>query len=123
MDNLNKVISFVLGLVVVVVFAALLAGRIGPFKGLSLFSKNTPTPTVTPTPKLGTKVVVNTNRDENTNTASNNPKYRSYSQNTGTKGGSATSIPSTGSETLLLPLLGFAGAFGAYLKKYGRKTS
>jgi len=110
MENLNKVVSFALGLVVVVVFLAIISGKIDLRKkitgsssvkpassGFSLFGlKPSPTPTLTPTP---TKVPV---------TATTYNQYNSQKPKT---------IPATGSPTILIPVLLSSLVGGLYLKK------
>ena len=114
MDNFNKVLSFILGLVVVIVFFAVLTGRLSLKKGFPFIStKTTPaistkaTPTakadVTPTPTPVSSVVV----------SSPTPTYQRYQTTTKTP----SSIPSTGSPTLLLPFLISTLAAGFYLRK------
>lgn len=109
MDNVNKVISFILGLVVVVIFIAILSGRIkigGTTIPFLSHSNPTPTPTpsikITPTPKITviypTAIVSNTN--------SNSDSYQ----------GGVTSIPSTGPE-LLFPIAASLFAGGMFLRK------
>ncbi len=108
MDSFNKVISFVLGLVVVIVFLAIISGKIDLRKritgitstkststGLSLFGSKpttTPKPTVTPTQK-------------STST------YNQYNNQIPKK------IPATGSPTIILSLLFSSLAGGVYLRK------
>jgi len=108
MDSFNKVISFVLGLVVVVVFLAIISGKIDLRKtitgvstpkttssGFSLFgSKAIPTPTLTTTP-----------------TQKQNSAYNQYNTQT------PKTIPATGSPTIVLPLLFSALSGGLYLRK------
>lgn len=126
MDNMNKVISFILGLVVVVVFVAILAGRIGPFQNLfgRKGSTPSPTPSVTVIPSVNPTIVASGSNEASGQTGS------TYQSNTGTKNPTITtyqtkanSIPSTGSETLLLPLFGSIGLLGAHIRAKGRKTS
>jgi len=109
MDNLNKTVSFVLGLVVVLVFLAVITGRLNLKNKIPFLSgKNTPTPTVkiTPTP---TKLV-ESNKEGST--------YGNYKMKQQEK--APTSIPSTGSPTILLPLL-FSGLGGGFfLKRSGK---
>ncbi|MCX7881044.1 MAG: hypothetical protein N2482_00820 [Patescibacteria group bacterium] len=103
MENFNKIVSFILGLVVVVVFLAVISGKINLKKvAPGLANKNTPTPTmeeVTPTPKAISSVSVS------------NKNYQPYQTRP------ATSIPNTGSPTaiLLTSLLGLPG--GLFLKR------
>lgn len=106
MDGFNRIISFVLGLVVVIVFFAVVTGRINFKGGLPKLTGATATPTksasTTPTPI--SKIVIPTG------------SYGSYKNN-----GKATSIPATGLPTLFVPSL-IAGALGgAFLRKTGKK--
>lgn len=108
MDGFNRIVSFVLGLVVVIVVIAVISGRLklGPQNKTTKISptvvkKVTPTPTKAPTYKGG---------------------------NTGGTGGTTTqpstasvaSIPKTGAETVMIPL-SFAALFGGMFLK--RKSS
>lgn len=109
MDNLNKTLSFILGLVVVLVFLAIVTGRLNLKNKIPLFLGKTspaPTMTVTPTPKsptTGTR-------------AGGNSAYGEYRMRQ-----TPSSIPSTGSPTILLPLL-FSGLGGGFFfKKLGKK--
>jgi hypothetical protein len=128
MDSFNKVISFALGLVVVLVFFAVVTGKIN-LKGKStptsaskttisptptpknsggffgLFRSATPTPTPTLKPISSIKV----------ETSENNV----YAQKTITS--SAKSIPSTGLPTLFIPMLISGLAGGSFLRKAGKK--
>ena len=115
MDGFNKVISFVLGLVVVIVFLAIISGKIDLRKriagisttkttstGFSLFGSKpttTPTPTITPTQKPTT--TYNQYNNQNSNKTSQTPKK----------------IPNTGSPTIIIPLLFSSLAGGVYLRK------
>lgn len=123
MDSFNKVISFVLGLVVILVFLAVITGRLnlkskppstttsksiltptpvqknnGGFFG---FFKSTTSPTPTPTQKPSS---ITTNTNEN-NVYSPTPK----------------SIPATGLPTLFIPLLLSGLVGGNFLRKSGKK--
>lgn len=105
MDNFNKIISFVLGLVVVIVFFAVVTGKINFRKGLPSLT-SLPTATVTPNPTQTTS-----------KTPSPTPSnYGSYKAT-----GKTTTIPATGLPTLFIPTL-LAGAFGgAFLRRTGKK--
>ena len=131
MDSFNKVISFVLGLVVVLVFFAVVTGKInlksktgttsttktaisptsapksnGGFFGF--LKSNNPTPT--PTQKPASSITINT---------SENNVYKQNNQVA--QQSNAKSIPSTGLPTLFLPLL-FSGLIGgSILRKVGKK--
>lgn len=92
MDNLNKTISFVLGLVVVLVFFAVISGRIN-LKGKIPFITKSTTPTPTPTKTVET---LSNQADKISN------EKNSYKSNVIK---TPTSIPQTGSPTLLIPIL------------------
>jgi len=110
MDSFNKVISFVLGLVVVVVFLAIASGRIDlrqkigglsqtkkTTNGFLLFGQNpTPTSNITPTPKT---------------TTASTTVYNQYNQTIPKK------IPASGSPTLVLSLLFPCLLGGVYIRK------
>lgn len=106
MDNLNKTISFVLGLVVVLVFFAVISGRIN-LKGRLPFiaGSTTPTPTkspvITPIPTSGLTINQPSGSYNNNNNQTKPPK----------------TIPSTGSPTLLFPILISALSGGFMLRR------
>ncbi len=103
MDNFNKIVSFVLGLVVIVVFLAVITGRFNLKQKIPLFSsKPTPTPTqvVLPSP-----------------TISANAPTGTYMGNNSYNKANPSSIPSTGAPTALLPLLLGGLTMGVYLRK------
>jgi len=112
MDSFNKIVSFVLGLVVVIVFLAVITGRFDirkRFQGVGTQVKIVPTVTPTkgplafPTPTtalaVGNRIIQPTVINNRVNTKA------------------PTSIPSTGSPTIILPLLFSALGLGMYLKK------
>lgn len=114
MDNLNKTVSFVLGLVVVLVFLAIVTGRLNLKNKLPLLgSKATPTPSQ----KIITQKITTNNEQSTTSvpnsTGAQNPAYNQYQV---VQGKTPATIPSTGSPTLLLPLL-FSGLGGGLLLK------
>jgi len=94
MDNFNKLFSFILGLIVVVVFFAVLTGKINfsnKINPLSGFNKVTPTPTkIVPSQKVISTLEV---EGQSGNLSYNN------------KSNLVKTIPSTGVPTLLLPLM------------------
>lgn len=92
MDNLNKTISFVLGLVVVLVFFAVISGRLNLKSNLPFIGKSaTPTPTQT---QIKTTISGQNNQ---------NPKEINSYKNSTVK--TPLTIPQTGSPTLLIPVL------------------
>lgn len=107
MDSFNKVISFVLGLIVVVVFLAVISGRLNlKNKSLSLGGKSA---TVTPTQTQGAGIQPTqapTNRYQTTQTVGKN---------------TAKSIPATGVPTLFLPSAISALLGGLHLRRRGKK--
>ena len=114
MDSFNKVISFVLGLVVVLVFFAVVTGKLNltgksssptasKTTGFFNFGKTSPTPT--PTKKLSSITSVNTNGNNIYKQSNQIPK----------------SIPSTGLPTLFVPVLLSGLVGGNFLRKIGKK--
>jgi len=130
MDSFNKVISFVLGLVVVLVFFAVITGRINLKSKTSSVSNSTLTPTpiqknssgffgflkpnASPTPTSTQKPLPSVTIDTNRNNI--------YKQNNQvSKSSKATSIPSTGLPTLFIPTL-FSGLIGgSLLRRSGKR--
>ncbi len=128
MDQFNKALSFILGLVVVAVFIVVASGKI-KLNGIKLpLTKAkvsvTPTPSKSPSPTAkpistlkvdtnGTRVVVK----NTTPTPTYNPTYHTY----GNKN-VPTSIPNTGVPIILFPLLGGSMAVGIYLKSKSSKN-
>ncbi len=113
MDSFNKVISFILGLVVIVVFIAVLTGRFNLKSKLGALGKKTPVvtqaPTVTPIESIVSSNIVPTV------TPTVNPTYNKVS---GLKRSPPpTTIPSTGSPTVLLPLLLSGLTLGSFLRR------
>ena len=142
MEQFNKALSFILGLVVVAVFIVVASGKIN-IKGINL-AKSGVKPSVTPilTPKptskpwfsFGTKptsqptkaptakpktqsiVYTNTPTDQALQVKQIDPNYHSYSGST-----VPTSIPNTGIPIVLFPLLGTSLLTGMFMKKSGKK--
>ena len=102
MDNFNRIISFVLGLIVVIVFLAIVTGRIG-LKGRNLRLGGSVSPTPTPSGRLVSPSV-----------ASIIPTGK-YQVN------KPPSIPATGLPTLTIPLLISLGGVGVFLRKSGKE--
>lgn len=116
MDSFNKIISFVLGLVVVIVFFAVVTGRINFKGGLPRLTKATVTPTQSPTPtpssESGTRIVISPT------SASNTGRYQQQQAQAQKK---TTQIPATGLPTLFIPSLLAGAGMGAFLRKAGKK--
>lgn len=127
MDSFNKVISFALGLVVVLVFFAVVTGKINLKSKTSTTAAKT---TITPTPtqknsggffgffKSSTPTPTPTTKSASSNTEETGDN-NVYKQNTTTS--SAKSIPSTGLPTLFIPMLISGLAGGSLLRKAGKK--
>lgn len=105
MEDFNKVISFVLGLIVVIVALVVISRKYDLTKKLLPFS-TTASVSVTPTPtgKVISEVTVPSNQSSY--------QTRNYYQ-----GQRPTNIPATGSPTFLLPLFGSALFTGLKLRK------
>ncbi len=101
MDSFNKVISFVLGLVVVLVFLAVITGKLN-LKSKP-FSRSSPTPTTTQKPSTITITGI-----------SGNNLYKQNDQ-------IPKSIPATGLPTLFIPILLSGLVGGNFLRKSGKK--
>ncbi|NMB84002.1 hypothetical protein GYA28_01810 [Candidatus Roizmanbacteria bacterium] len=108
MENMNKIVSFILGLVVVVVFLAIVSGKIklgGKLSNITGAVKTTPTPTVSkltlPTPQI--------------------TQYNQYQ--TQKNNGAVKTIPATGSPTLLVPFVLTGLGSGLFLRKSGKKQA
>ena len=125
MDNINKLISFGLGLIVVVVFLAVVTGKINLGKNVTkLTGKISPTPTKTKTTtsnemnnyKDGTSLITPASSlivQDTTNKA-----YSTYQ--TGEK--APSTIPATGVPTFLIPVLLSGIGSGVLLKKIGKRN-
>lgn len=142
MENFNKVLSFVLGLVVVVVFVIVLSGRLNIRSDIFTVKKISPTPTVkitvtpTPAPKeeksffsrlFSRKPKTTPSPTMGVTKPSPTPIFitekgtqpRYDGGQTTQKGGASkvSEIPSTGPMSLLLPLFGSSALLGIYLRK------
>lgn len=125
MDNINKLISFGLGLIVVVVFLAVVTGKINLGKNVTkLTGKTSPTPTKT---KTATSNEMNDYKDSVAKITpasslivqdTKDKTYNSYKE--GEK--APSTIPATGVPTLLIPLFLSGIGSGALLKKIGKRS-
>jgi len=118
MEQFNKALSFILGLVVVAVFIVVASGKFN-IKGLNL-AKSTATAKITPTSVPSpTKVPAKYSASTTQNTQQNNTNFHSYSGSTmSTK---PSSIPNTGVPIVMFPLLGSSLIGGIFMKKFGKK--
>lgn len=111
MDNFNKLVSFILGLVVVIVFFAVVTGRLNLGKYTPSFAKKT---RITPTPSPVSTVKI---EEKTTPNYSSNAYYsNTYYSKTNPK-----NIPATGVPTFFIPSVVLAGASGWFLRKSGKK--
>ena len=119
MDSANKIISFVLGLVVVIVFFAVITGRIKLKTPNLLFlgkkTTLTPTPTVTPKPNIISSVTIPGNTTQKTGSTTNS-NYQPYNKTVVSNNGNLKTIPSTG-PGLLLPIAISSLIGGIYIKR------
>ncbi|PIV09643.1 hypothetical protein COS31_04570 [Candidatus Roizmanbacteria bacterium CG02_land_8_20_14_3_00_36_15] len=107
MDNFNKVISFALGLVVVVVFLAVISGKINlknKIPQLSGLSKTqvTPSPTTTPRPVQTPSAGYSLYKNASVSVDKTQP---------------TKTIPATGAPTIFIPMLFSTFITGLYFKK------
>lgn len=125
MQGLNKAISFILGLIVVVVFIAIVSGRLKIGNLLPALSKNTITPTITmtPTPTNTPNSNMGSTGTNDTNVQQTGTTTNQYQQNQTSKGGvsNVNNIPNTGAPTLLLPFAISALLGGVLLRRSGKK--
>jgi len=135
MEQFNKALSFILGLVVVAVFIIFASGKFN-IKGLSIpkastaitgAPNTTPQPTskpwfsfsqpkVTPTPTTIKAIAQNINSSNKGSTQAQNQNYHSY-----TSVGTPQSIPNTGVPIVMFPLLGTSLLSGIFIKKSGKR--
>jgi hypothetical protein len=113
MEGFNKAISFILGLVVVVVFIAVLTGRINLGKKITLpkiLSISKTTPTLSPAPTITGKKISSIKID------ATNSGYGPYNQKTNNVKTNGT-IPSTGAPIFLFPLAAASFITGSFLRR------
>lgn len=121
MEQFNKVISFVLGLVVVIIFLAVATGRINLRGGIWPFTRARTTPTAarttpTPTPPRGLALTQTPRNQGQTAPTPGGTAYNRYNYN----GSTPSTIPNTG-PALLLPIAAASLLGGSILKKWGSK--
>lgn len=128
MDSFNKIISFVLGLVVVLVFFAVVTGKINFKNKTNSASKSTISPTQTEKSNKGffgfLKPATSpspTPTKKPTQTQANSNGNNFYNQNNQTvKSSNAKSIPATGLPTLFIPALLFGIMGGSFLRRFSK---
>lgn len=137
MEQFNKALSFILGLVVVAVFIIVASGKFN-FKGLNVAKTNTsvsgtPTPqptsrpwfffgskpTVAPTTKPTPTSTPQTNAYAGNGEQQQNQQDNSFHPYSGTS--TPTSIPNTGVPIVLFPLFGTSLLTGIFMKKSGKR--
>ncbi len=118
MDSFNKVLSFVLGLVIVIVFIVILSNRLNLGKKFLPFQTGAPTPKTTPRAKRTTPTPsIYFYSGQGEATTSTTSQTKGGQQATQTQPGKLKTIPSTGSPTEALLLLGSTFLLGIYLRK------
>ncbi len=115
MDNLNKTVSFILGLVVVLIFLAVITGRLNLKNKLPILGGKTVTPT--PTKVLGTAIAASPTPVV---TGTGTDQYHSYSKE---QVKAPHTIPSTGSPTGLIILLLAGLGSGVVLRKLAKENN
>lgn len=145
MSGVSRFISFVIGLIVLILLFVLIANRFnankaktvaakttptvtpvisqaksGGFDFFGLFRKNTPTPSPTPTLTFAQQMDT-TMGDVNGATSDQlgNPNPRTTISPANTYQNNLKTTPKTGAETLLLPLASAAFAAGMWLRRRG----
>jgi len=114
MDQLSKILSLAIGLIVVVIAFAVFTGRINLGSNFpKLLSNNVKNITPTPTISQSKFDQLFENTDKQLNQATKVTKYNSSDVKTS----SATSIPATGNPTEIISLAIGTFAFGVYLRK------
>ncbi len=117
MDSFNRIVSFVLGLVVVLVFFAVVTGKLKlPGKLAGVAAKPTPTPTQSVNPTPISSLTINGSPEK----APLGSFYKTQTNNVSNK---TSSIPSTGLPTLFIPSLLAGGLGGSFLRKSGKKKA
>lgn len=134
MEQFNKALSFILGLVVVAVFIVVASGKFNfkginvPKSGINTTATVTPKPTSKPWFSFGKPVVTPTAKPTqrptstpmsvaNSKTPSQqDPNFHSYSG-----ANTPTSIPNTGIPIVLFPLFGTSLITGIFMKKSGKR--
>jgi hypothetical protein len=114
MEGLNKIISLFLGLIVVVIFFAVITGRINLKNRFPQLGKLQTKPTAIPTP---TSPEAKTTIKVTSETTGQTNYYQKPTLTPAQKYTSTTTIPATGAPTFFLPLAlsGFLG--GIYLRR------
>ena len=111
MEDFNKIISFVLGLIIVVVALVIITRKYDFTKKLLPFSSNAKiSVTPTPTGKVISEVTVKGQPGASY-------QVNNYQQQTIPSGKTPTSIPATGAPTFLLPIYAASFFLGLRLKK------
>lgn len=128
MDNFNRILSFIIGLVVVMIVVAIVANRLNMGRKVSTLSNSLKRSTPTPSPLENSPTTTGYNAKLSpTSTVVARQNITATQTKTGTayttKGGvpSSSTIPSTGASTLLIPLALGGSFLGGLLRKSGKK--
>ncbi|HLD26568.1 MAG TPA: hypothetical protein VJB63_01255 [Patescibacteria group bacterium] len=118
MEGLNRIIFLVLGLVAVVIFFAVLTGRINLKGKLPTFSDGTTKVTITPTASPApSSTSSSSNENKNSPSTSKNKPYNTNSKTNPTSK-PITTIPATGISEFFFALVFVLLAIGVYMKKW-----
>lgn len=116
MEDFNKVISFILGLIVVVVALVIITRKYDFTKKLLPFSSNAKV-TATPTPKSKVVSEVTVKGQPASDQSRSNYQVNNYQKQTTSTEKIPTTIPSTGAPTFLLPIYLSSLFIGLKLRK------
>jgi len=127
MDNFNRILSFIIGLVVVMIVVAIVANRLNMGRKVSTLSNSLKRSTPTPSPIENIPTTTGYNAKLSPTSTLVARQNAATQTGTGTfpttKGGvpSSSTIPSTGASTLLVPLALGGSLLGGLLRKSGKK--
>lgn len=118
MESANRIISLLLGLVVVVVFVALLTGRLDVSSRLQALRGQISNEDITPTQTPLEEEVLGTTQDTTPNETIIEGLFKQRINPTATKAPErATNIPNTGTELFAIPALLLMLLTGVYLSR------
>ena len=118
MGNFNKVLSFILGLVVVIVFVIVLSKRLNlQSKFIPFGSKTSPTPTITKLSDKGLEKPTDKTKDT-PEIKFTQPEEQEDTQETQEAVKQIQSIPETGPSEALLYLYTTIGTAGIFLRRF-----
>ncbi len=117
MEGLNKIISLFLGLIVVVIFFAIITGRIDLKNRFPKLGSLLTKPTAKPTPSTGKPKPKITIRVTSESTEPTNQYSKKAILTPAQKYSKITTIPATGAPTILLPIAFSTFLGGMFLRR------